>query len=175
MAATGAVALYHVEGVTPEAVKEAPPIRLTSLEKMPVESERCTRLSSGESPAPGCRRPRLPTLLTGRAGMPHGSSPGSGSKNLLYVFASQGVIDANRIRRSSSRRAGQRSMPTPAWWSHRSWNSTGLSWSTAVRRSRMCRICAGGVRSGLPKSVCGLQPAGINRNPDPSLAETEWT
>ena len=92
MAATGAVALYHVEGVTPEAVKV--PFDLGGLETIAVETDDVRRLFQ-EFPVdavalgcPHCSPEELGTLarlLTGKR-----------VKKPLYIFASQGVIDANR-------------------------------------------------------------------------------
>jgi predicted aconitase len=92
MAATGAVALYHVEGVTPEAVKV--PYDLASLETIAVETDDVRRLfrdvpvDAVALGCPHCSPEELGTLarlLTGK----RVTKP-------LYVFASQGVIDANR-------------------------------------------------------------------------------
>jgi predicted aconitase len=92
MAATGAVALYHVEGVTPEAQK----IRfdIGGLEKIPVEGNEIAAIFK-EFPVeavalgcPHCSPEELGTLARLLAGK-RVTKP-------LYVFASQGVIDANR-------------------------------------------------------------------------------
>ena len=92
MAATGAVALYHVEGVTPEAVKV--PFDLGSLETIAVESDDVRRLFRElpiDAVALGCPHcspeelENLARLLAGKR-----------VKKPLYVFASQGVINANR-------------------------------------------------------------------------------
>ena len=92
MAATGAVALYHVEGVTPDAVKA--PSGLDGLETIAVESDDVRRLFK-EMPVnavalgcPHCSPEELGTLARLIAG--------KRVKLPLYVFASQGVIDANR-------------------------------------------------------------------------------
>jgi len=92
MAATGAVALYHVEGITPEAVKF--PFDLGSLETIAVETNDVRGLFK-EFPVdavalgcPHCSPEELSTLarlLTGKRVI-----------KPLYIFASQGVIDANR-------------------------------------------------------------------------------
>jgi len=92
MAATGAVALYHVDGITPEAKKIQYP--LAGLESIPVENADIMRLFTDmpvEAVAVGCPHcspeelGEIARLLTGKLViMP------------LYVFASQGVIDANR-------------------------------------------------------------------------------
>jgi predicted aconitase len=92
MAATGAVALYHVEEVTPEAQKNQFAVR--SLEKIPVEVKEIAGLFR-EVPVdavalgcPHCSPEELGTiarLLAGkRVNLP------------FYVFASQGVIGTNK-------------------------------------------------------------------------------
>jgi hypothetical protein len=92
MAATGAVALYHVEGITPEAQKNR--YDRTGLEAIPVERAEISRLFEEipvEAVALGCPHcspeelGTLARLLAGRR-----------VKLPLYIFASQGVIDANR-------------------------------------------------------------------------------
>jgi hypothetical protein len=92
MAATGAVALYHIEEVTPEAQKIRSGIR--GLEKIPVESKEIADIFR-EVPVeavalgcPHCSPEELGTLARLLAGMQ--------VKKPLYIFASQGVIDANR-------------------------------------------------------------------------------
>ena len=92
MAATGAVALYHVEDVTPEAQKNRSGIG--GLEKIAVELKEIATIFREipvEAVALGCPHcspeelGTLARLLAGkRVNMP------------LYIFASQGVIDANR-------------------------------------------------------------------------------
>lgn len=91
MAATGAVALYHVEGVTPEAMDGS--FDLSGLETIPVESDEIRNLFKEipvEAVAVGCPHcspaelEEIAALLKGRVvTMP------------FYVFASQGVIDRN--------------------------------------------------------------------------------
>jgi hypothetical protein len=92
MAATGAVALYHVEGITPEAQRNR--YDRTGLEVVPVERAEISRLFKEipvEAVALGCPHcspgelATLARLLAGRR-----------VKIPLYIFASQGVIDANR-------------------------------------------------------------------------------
>jgi predicted aconitase len=92
MAATGAVALYHVEDVTPEAQKNR--FGIGCLEKIPVELKEIAGVFQEvpvEAVALGCPHcspeelGTLARLLTGK----RVTKP-------LYVFASQGVIDANR-------------------------------------------------------------------------------
>jgi predicted aconitase len=92
MAATGAVALYHVEDVTPEAQKNG--FGITGLEKIPVELKEIANIFR-EVPVeavalgcPHCSPEELGTLVRLLAGK-RVTKP-------LYIFASQGVIDANR-------------------------------------------------------------------------------
>jgi hypothetical protein len=92
MAATGAVALYHVEDVTPEAQKNRSGIQ--GLEKIPVELREIADIFR-EIPVnavalgcPHCSPEELGTLARLLAG--------KRVKLPLYIFASQGVIDANR-------------------------------------------------------------------------------
>jgi predicted aconitase len=91
MAATGAVALYHVEGVTPEAAQGL--FDLSGIEVISVESEDIRRLFREipvDAVAVGCPHcsdaelAEIERLLEGKVvTMP------------FYVFASQGVIDRN--------------------------------------------------------------------------------
>ena len=91
MAATGAVALYHVAGITPEAVKT--PFDLTGLDTIAVESAEIRKLFKEipvDAVAVGCPHcsaaelDEIARLLKGKVvSMP------------FYVFASQGVIDNN--------------------------------------------------------------------------------
>jgi predicted aconitase len=92
MAATGAVALYHVEGVTPEAVNV--PFDFGGLEVVTVESgevERLFREVTVDAVALGCPHcspeelAHVAQLLKGKMVI-----------KPLYVFSSQGVINANR-------------------------------------------------------------------------------
>jgi predicted aconitase len=92
MAATGAVALYHVEGVTPEAVKV--PFDFTGLDVITVESDEVMHLIKEvnvDAVALGCPHcspeelAHIARLLAGKI-----------VTKPLYVFSSQGVIDANR-------------------------------------------------------------------------------
>lgn len=107
MAATGAVALYHVEGVTPEAVK--PRADLAGLESIVVEAADIRRLFNDmpvEAVAVGCPHcspdelTRIAQLLEGkRITLP------------FYVFAAQGVIEANRTAVTTIERSGARVYP----------------------------------------------------------------
>ena len=91
MAATGAVALYHVEGVTPEALDGS--FDLAGLETIAVESEEIRKLFKDipvEAVAVGCPHcspaelEEIALLMKGRV-----------VTKPFYVFASQGVIDKN--------------------------------------------------------------------------------
>jgi len=92
MAATGAVALYHVGDITPEAQKNR--FDTGGLEKIPVERNEIAAIFK-EVPVdaialgcPHCSPEELGTLARLLAG--------KRVKLPLYVFASHGVIDANR-------------------------------------------------------------------------------
>ena len=91
MAATGAVALYHVEGVTPEAQENR--YDFSGIETVPVEQAEITRLFTDipvDAVALGCPHcspaelPEIARLLAGNI-----------VTKPLYVFAAQGVIDKN--------------------------------------------------------------------------------
>jgi len=92
MAATGAVALYHVADVTPEAQKNQ--YDLTGIETIPVEGSEFRKLFCDvkvEAVALGCPHcspeelKNIALLLDGRV-----------VRKPLYVFAAQGVIEANQ-------------------------------------------------------------------------------
>lgn len=92
MAATGAVALYHVESVTPEALNNR--YDVTGIEAIAVEGTEVTRLFSDvpvEAVALGC-----PHCSPEELGVIAGLLAGKRVKKPLYIFASQGVIDKNR-------------------------------------------------------------------------------
>ncbi len=102
MAATGAVALYHVDDVTPEARKNRSGI--PDLETIPVERSEIAavfREVPVEAVALGCPHcspeelGTLARLLSGKR-----------VKKTLYVFASQGVIDANRTSVETIEKSG---------------------------------------------------------------------
>ncbi|PKL69567.1 MAG: hypothetical protein CVV30_08415 [Methanomicrobiales archaeon HGW-Methanomicrobiales-1] len=104
MAATGAVALYHVEGVTPEAVKI--PYDLSGLETIPVESDEILQLFKDlpvEAVAVGCPH-CSPAELTTIAGLLMGKLV----TKPLYVFAAQGVIEKNQRTADSIEKSGAR-------------------------------------------------------------------
>jgi len=91
MAATGAVALYHVEGVTPEALDGS--FDLAGLETIAVESEEIRKLFKEipvEAVAVGCPH-CSPAELEEIARLMKGQVV----TKPFYVFASQGVIDKN--------------------------------------------------------------------------------
>jgi predicted aconitase len=104
LAATGAVALYHVADITPEAKK----IRydVAGLETIPVEEAEVRRLFKEvdvEAVALGCPHcspeelANIARLLNGRM-----------VRIPLYVFASQGVIDANQETVNEIEKCGAR-------------------------------------------------------------------
>jgi predicted aconitase len=104
MAATGAVALYHVAGVTPEAVKA--PFDLAGLETIavePVEIRKLFREILVDAVAVGCPHcspaelDEIARLLKGKlVRMP------------FYVFAAQGVIDKNQRTVDAIEKSGAR-------------------------------------------------------------------
>jgi len=104
MAATGAVALYHVKGVTPEAVRVN--YDLDGLEAIPVEPAEIQNLFTDlpvEAVAVGCPH-CSPAELTTIAGLLDGklvSKP-------MYVFVAQGVIERNRKTVDSIEKSGAR-------------------------------------------------------------------
>ena len=104
MAATGAVALYHVDRVTPEAKANNYP--LAGLEKIAVESTDISRLFTDipvEAVAVGCPH-CSPAELAAVARLLQGKQV----TKPLYVFASQGVIDKNRDTVASIEKSGAR-------------------------------------------------------------------
>ena len=104
MAATGAVALYHVDNVTPEAKKTD--YNLAGLEVISVEPAEIDRLFK-----------KIPVDAVA-VGCPHCSSgelmdiarllKGKTVTRPLYVFAAQGIIEKNRETVSSIERSGAR-------------------------------------------------------------------
>jgi hypothetical protein len=104
MAATGAVALYHVDGVTPEAVKNR--YDLQGLEAIAVGDDDVRRLFREidiEAVALGCPHcspaelARIARLLEGKI-----------VTKPLYVFAAQGVIDKNPVSVETIEKSGAR-------------------------------------------------------------------
>lgn len=104
MAATGAVALYHVADVTPEAQKNR--YDLTGIEVIPVEGAEIQNLFREvevEAVALGCPHcspeelKNIALLLDGRV-----------VRKPLYVFAAQGVIEANQDTVNDIEKCGAR-------------------------------------------------------------------
>jgi len=104
MAATGAVALYHVEETTPEARKNR--YDLDGLDTVPVEKSEIARLFSEipvDAVAVGCPH-CSPMELAGIARL----LAGKVVTKPLYVFAAQGVIDRNVKVVNSIEKSGAR-------------------------------------------------------------------
>jgi len=104
MAATGAVALYHVEGVTPEALDGS--FDLSGLETIAVESEEIRKLFKEipvEAVAVGCPH-CSPAELDEIARLMKGQVV----TKPFYVFASQGVIDKNQQTVDAIEKSGAR-------------------------------------------------------------------
>ncbi len=104
MAATGAVALYHVEGVTPEAVRQRPDI--AGLERITIGKDDIRRLFTDipvDAIAVGC-----PHCSAGELARIAGLLEGKRVTLPFYVFAAQGVIDANRATVASIEKSGAR-------------------------------------------------------------------
>ncbi|MDD1690251.1 MAG: aconitase X catalytic domain-containing protein [Methanoregula sp.] len=104
MAATGAVALYHVEGVTPEA--RVGPFDLAGLETIAVESDEIKKLFREipvDAVAVGCPHcspaelDEIALLLKGKV-----------VTKPFYVFASQGVIEKNQRTVDTIEKSGAR-------------------------------------------------------------------
>jgi predicted aconitase len=92
MAATGAVALYHVEGITPETRK--PGSDLSGLEIIRIEGADIDRLFLDipvDAVAVGC-----PHCSAGELGDIARLLKGKRVKIPMYIFAAQGVITANK-------------------------------------------------------------------------------
>ena len=104
MAATGAVALYHVEDITPEAKKNQ--FNISGLEVITVESAEIERLFSEipvDAVAVGCPH-CSPAELVDIARLLKGKTV----KKPLYVFAAQGVIDNNSMTVNAIEKSGAR-------------------------------------------------------------------
>ncbi len=104
MAATGAVALYHVEGVTPDAKRCR--YDCTGLETITIESGEIERLFVNipvDAVAVGC-----PHCSPEELGAIAHLLAGKTIKKPLYVFAAQGVIDANLATVVAIERSGAR-------------------------------------------------------------------
>jgi len=104
MAATGAVALYHVNDVTPEAKKNQ--YNLSGLEFITVESAEIDRLFTDipvDAVAVGCPH-CSPAELVDIARLLKGKTV----TKPLYVFAAQGVIDNNSMTVNAIEKSGAR-------------------------------------------------------------------
>ncbi len=104
MAATGAVALYHIDNVTPEAKKIR--YNLAGLEVISVEPAEIDRLFTEipvDAVALGC-----PHCSAGELIRIAGLLRGKTVMRPLYVFAAQGIIDKNVETVSSIERSGAR-------------------------------------------------------------------
>ena len=104
MAATGAVALYHVERVTPEATEYGD--KLSGLETVPVEPTEITRLFTElpvDAVALGCPHcsPRELGEIARLLAEKQVTKP-------LYIFAAQGVIDRHQDLVTAIERSGAR-------------------------------------------------------------------
>ncbi len=104
MAATGAVALYHVEGITPEAQKNR--YDLSGIEAVPIEQTELSRLFTDipvDAVALGCPHcspaelAEIARLLAGKV-----------VTKPLYVFSAQGVIEKNARIVDSIEKSGAR-------------------------------------------------------------------
>jgi hypothetical protein len=104
MAATGAVALYHVNDVTPEARKNQ--YNLSGLEVIRIEPSEIDRLFTDipvDAVAVGCPH-CSPAELVDIARLLKGKTV----TKPLYVFAAQGVIDNNSITVNAIEKSGAR-------------------------------------------------------------------
>jgi predicted aconitase len=104
MAATGAVALFHVEGVTPESKQNH--YDLSGLETIPVELSEVSRLFTEipvDAVAVGC--PHCSTEELSEIGR---LLAGKKVTKPFYIFASQGVIDKNRRTVEAIEKTGAR-------------------------------------------------------------------
>jgi predicted aconitase len=104
MAATGAVALYHVNGVTPEAKKNQ--FNISGLEVIRIESVEIDRLFTDipvDAIAVGCPH-CSPAELVDIARLLQGKT----ITKPLYVFAAQGVINNNSMTVNAIEKSGAR-------------------------------------------------------------------
>ena len=104
MAATGAVALYHVNGITPEAKKNQ--FNISGLEVIriePADTERLFSDISVDAVAVGCPH-CSPAELVDIARLLKGKKV----KKPLYIFAAQGVIESNRKTVNAIEKSGAR-------------------------------------------------------------------
>ena len=153
MAATGAVALYHVEGMTPEARKNR--FDLSGLYTIPVEQAEIAGLFQISRWTPW--RSAALTAPRGTCGdcpAPHGKVV----TKPFYVFAAQGVIDRNAEWSIPLKRAGPGSLPTPAWSSRRQWSSDRSIMVNTGKALAYVPICAADMHgSGRSPIVPGRQ------------------
>ena len=104
MAATGAVALYHVNGITPEAKKNQ--FNISGLEVIriePADTERLFSDISVDAVAVGCPH-CSPAELVDIARLLKGKKV----TKPLYIFAAQGVIESNRKTVNAIEKSGAR-------------------------------------------------------------------
>ena len=104
MAATGAVALYHVNGITPEAKKNR--FNISGLEVIRIEPADTDRLFSDisvDAVAVGCPH-CSPAELVDIARLLKGKKV----TKPLYIFAAQGVIESNRKTVNAIEKSGAR-------------------------------------------------------------------
>ena len=157
MAATGAVALYHVEGVTPEAQKNR--YDLSGTESVPVEAAEIARVFSAipvDAVAVGCPHcspaelAEIARLLIGKV-----------VTKPLYVFAAQGVIDRNARMVDSIEKSGARVFA-----------DTCMVVSPAMEQYRSIMVNSGKALAYVP-NMCGGQ-ARIGTIADCIRVATEW-
>jgi hypothetical protein len=104
MAATGAVALYHIDDITPEAKKNQ--FNISGLEVIRIEPAEIDRLFSDisvDAVAVGCPH-CSPAELVDIARLLKGKKV----KKPLYIFAAQGVIESNRKTVNAIEKSGAR-------------------------------------------------------------------
>jgi hypothetical protein len=104
MAATGAVALYHVDDITPEAKKNQ--FNISGLEVIPIEPAEIDRLFSDisvDAIAVGCPH-CSPAELVDIARLLKGKKV----TKPLYIFAAQGIIESNRKTINAIEKSGAR-------------------------------------------------------------------
>jgi len=157
MAATGAVALYHVEGVTPEAQKIG--YYLSGLDTVPVEQAEIASVFSEipvDAVAVGCPHcspvelAEIARLLTGKV-----------VTKPLYVFAAQGVIEQNARVVDSIEKSGARVFA-----------DTCMVVSPAMEQYRSIMVNSGKALAYVP-NMCGGQ-ARIGTIADCIRVATEW-
>ena len=157
MAATGAVALYHVEGITPEAQKHR--YDLSGTESIPVEAAEIARVFSEipvDAVAVGCPHcspaelAEIARLLIGKV-----------VTKPLYIFAAQGVIERNARVVDSIEKSGARVFA-----------DTCMVVSPAMEQYRSIMVNSGKALAYVP-NMCGGQ-ARIGTIADCIRVATEW-